>query len=175
MKRPALFLDRDGTLVHDEGYMSRPGQLRLIRNAVPGIRRLVALGYVPVVVSNQSGVGRGLFTRRQLDAMMKRLKRMLADRGVRLAGMYVCPHRPDTGCACRKPKPGLLRRAARELGLDLRRSIIVGDSARDVEAGRAVGARTILVATGAERRAAADFTARDLLHAARWVEGRAER
>jgi histidinol-phosphate phosphatase family protein len=169
-KRPAAFLDRDGTLVHDEGYMSRPEQLRPIRNAAAGIRRLVALGYVPVVVTNQSGVNRGLIKPREMTAMTKRLRAIFAERGVKFARVYVCPHRPDEGCDCRKPAPGLLRRAARELGIDLAASVMIGDSVRDVGAGKAVGARTIHVVTGAEREApGADYVARDILDAARWL------
>src|SRR5688572_23707599 len=118
-KRPALFLDRDGTIVHDGGYMSRPSELRLIRNAAVGIRRIAALGYLPVVVSNQSGVSRGLITPKQLDAMHRRLRLMLSTRGVRLGGIYACPHQDEDSCDCRKPKSGMLKRAARELRLDL--------------------------------------------------------
>ncbi len=163
-RRPALFLDRDGTLVHDEGYMSDPTRLRFKRNVVNGIRRIVAMGYVPVVITNQAGVGRGYFTIKQLDAMHARLQAMLRARGIELAGIYACPHHPDDGCACRKPKPGLLKRAARDLGLDLRRSVMIGDTDRDVGAGRAVGATSILIGKGK-----ADYAARDLLDAARWL------
>lgn len=149
--------------------MSRPSQLRPIRNAARGIKRLVAMGFVPVVVSNQSGVGRGLITPGQLDAMTRRLREIFDARDVRFAAVYVCPHHPDDRCSCRKPAPGLLRRAARELKLDLRSSVMIGDTTRDVEAGRAVGATSILVTTGVEKRGEADFVARDLLDAARWL------
>jgi len=168
-RRPAAFIDRDGTIVHDEGYMARPSQLRLIRNAANGLGRLAAMGYALVVVTNQSGVGRGLITPRQMAAMTRRLRAMLAARGVRLDGVYVCPHHPDDGCGCRKPKPGLLRRAAREMRLDLRRSVMIGDGARDVDAGRAAGAVAIQVTTGTKERTRADYLAKDLLDAARWV------
>ncbi|MBI2932420.1 MAG: HAD family hydrolase [Planctomycetes bacterium] len=174
-RRPAAFLDRDGTLVHDDGYMSRPEQLRPMRNAAYGIRRLIALGFVPVVVTNQSGVGRGLITRAQMARMTDRLRRLFAERGVRFAGVYVCPHHPDDGCACRKPKAGLLTRAARELKLDLKRSVMIGDSDRDVVAGRTVGARTILVGRKAMGRPSADHVARDLIDAARWLSRTASR
>ncbi len=165
-RRPALFLDRDGTLVHDEGYMSDPKRLRLKRNVVHGIKRIVAMGYVPVVVTNQAGVGRGYFTMKQLAAMHARLKAMLRARGIELAGIYACPHHPDDSCACRKPNPGLLKRAARELGLDLKRSVMIGDTDRDVGAGHAVGATSILIGEGK-----ADYVARDILDAARWLRG----
>jgi histidinol-phosphate phosphatase family protein len=167
MARPAIFLDRDGTLVHDEGYMSDPRRLRLKRNVVNGVKRFVAMGYVPVVVTNQSGVSRGLFTAAQLDRMHRRLTAMLKARGVRLAGIYACPHRDEDRCGCRKPKAGLLRRAARELGLDLRSSVMIGDTDRDVGAGRAVGATAILLGRGE-----ADYAAMDLVDAAKWVATR---
>ncbi len=173
MKRPALFLDRDGTLVHDDGYMSDPAKLRFLRNAVNGVKRFVAMGYVPVVVTNQSGVGRGYFTRAQLDRMHGRLKAMFRARGVKLAGIYACVHHPDERCACRKPAPGLLKAAARELGLDLKRSVIVGDTGRDVGAGRAVGATTICVGDAEGSRP--DYVAADLLEAAEWCAGRERR
>ena len=166
--RPAAFLDRDGTLVHDEGYMSRPERLRLKRNAANGLRRLAALGYRLVVVTNQSGVSRGYFTRGDLDRMHRRLRTLLRARGVRLDGVYACPHRDEDRCACRKPKPGLLKRAARELGLDLRRSVMFGDADRDVLAGRAAGARTVLVGDRAAEMP--DYNAKDLLDAAMWLE-----
>jgi D-glycero-D-manno-heptose 1,7-bisphosphate phosphatase len=169
-RRRAVFLDRDGTLVHDEGYMSRPEQLRPIRNAAAGVKRFIAMGFVPVVVTNQSGVSRGYFTARALDRMHRRLKALFRERGVRFDAIYACPHRDEDRCACRKPKPGLLQRAARELGLDLRRSVMIGDSDRDILAGRAAGAITICVGDpGASRP---DYVASDVVDAARWMEDR---
>ena len=167
MALPALFLDRDGTLVHDEGYMSDPSRLRFKRNVVHGVKRIIAMGFVPVVVTNQSGVSRGLFTAGQLDRMHARLSAMFRARGVRLAAVYACPHQDEDRCGCRKPKAGLLRRAARELKLDLRRSVMIGDTDRDVGAGRAAGATTIIL-----ERGEADYVAKDLLDAARWLATR---
>ena len=145
--------------------MSDPKRLRFKRNVVHGIKRIVALGYVPVVVTNQSGVGRGYFTMQQLDAMHAKLRAMLRARGLEVAGIYACPHHPDDRCACRKPKAGLLKRAARELKLDLARSVMIGDTENDVGAGRAVGATTVLVGAKGD----ADYVAKDLLDAARWL------
>ena len=157
MKRRALFLDRDGTVIRNRPYLDTPSGVRLLPNAVRGLKAWIRAGYLPIVVTNQSGIARGLFTRRRLDEIHRRLIALLRDRGVELAGIYVCPHHPEgkisryaKNCGCRKPKPGLLRRAARERRIDLRASVTVGDSVTDVAAGRAAGTRTILLGVDAK-------------------------
>jgi len=157
MKRRALFLDRDGTIIRNRPYLDTPSGVRLLPNAVRGLKAWIRAGYLPIVVTNQSGIARGLFTRRRLDEIHRRLIALLRDRGVELAGIYVCPHHPEgkvsryaKECGCRKPKPGLLRRAARERRIDLRASVTVGDSITDVAAGRAAGTRTILLGVDAK-------------------------
>lgn len=152
--------------------MSRPSQLRLLPNVAAGVKRMIALGYVPVVVTNQGGVARGLITPAQLEAMHRRLRALLRAKGVRLAAIEACPHRDEDGCSCRKPKPGMLKRAARALKLDLKRSVMIGDTHRDVEAGQAVGAATILLAEGDPPDCEPDFVARDLVAAAQWMAAR---
>lgn len=155
----AVFLDRDGTLVDELGYLARPEDLRLLPGAAEGVRRLNEAGWRAVVVTNQSGIARGLFGARELDLVHARLARELAREGAHLDGIYSCPHHPEHGpaplrqvCACRKPAPGLLLTAARELGLELAASWIVGDSWRDLEAGARAGlAGGILVLTGKGR------------------------
>jgi histidinol-phosphate phosphatase family protein len=146
---PALFLDRDGTLIVDQGYPSRPDLVRLLPGAAAGLAELARDGFRLVLVSNQSGVGRGLVTREQAEGVHRRAVECLAAHGVRLDGSYYCYHAPWEGCACRKPSPQLLRRAAEELNLDLGRSFLVGDKPSDVAAGRAAGCRTVLLAAGA--------------------------
>jgi histidinol-phosphate phosphatase family protein len=122
--------------------------VELIRGVGAALRRLGGLGLGLIVVTNQSDVGRGLFSHERLAEIHARLESLLADEGVRLAGIYSCPHHPDVGCACRKPRTGMLERAACEHGFESRRAFVVGDLASDVDLGRAVGATTVLVRTG---------------------------
>ena len=140
MSRHALlFLDRDGTLMHDVGYPKDPADVRLIDGAADAVRELVTLGFVPAVVSNQSGLARGLITRDEAQAVHARFVELFeAASGVRLPCWY-CPHGADDGCDCRKPKPGLLRIAASELGMVGKPGIMIGDKLSDVEAAQAAG------------------------------------
>lgn len=153
MKRPAVFFDRDGTLIDERGYLGDPSKIRFYPSAVPALRRLSKAGYRVVIVSNQSGVARGYFSLAEMKAVHARFIELLRKDGVRLDGAYFCPHAPDGGCRCRKPRPGMPRQAARELGIDLRRSFVVGDQLRDIAMARAVGARGVLVLTGGGRAA----------------------
>jgi D-glycero-D-manno-heptose 1,7-bisphosphate phosphatase len=148
--RPGVFLDRDGTLIEDSGYLHRPEDVRLLPGAARAVARLNAAGYAVVVVTNQSGIARGLYDVAAYQAVQGRLAHLLAAAGARLDGAYYCPHHPDhTGpCACRKPGVRLFEEAARSLGLDLHRSWFVGDRAGDVIPARALGGRGLLVATG---------------------------
>lgn len=153
----AVFLDKDGTLVEDVPYNVDPARVRLTRGAAEGLRALHAAGYGLFVISNQSGVARGYFPEAALAAVEARVRELLHEAGVPLAGFYYCPHHPKgvvpayaIACACRKPAPGLIERAAREHGLDLARSWFVGDILDDVQAGRAAGCRTVLLDTGHE-------------------------
>jgi len=136
--RRALFLDRDGTLIVDVGYPRDPAQVELLPGAAAALRELprdVAL----VIVSNQSGLARGLITANEADAVAARVAQRFALEGVLFDAAYVCPHGPDEGCRCRKPAPGMLLDAARDLGLDLAASVMLGDKPSDVEAGQAAG------------------------------------
>lgn len=159
-ERRFVVLDRDGTLIVEKHYLSDPDGVELIRGAGAALRRLGDLGLGLVVVTNQSGVGRGLFSHERLVEIHGRLETLLASEGVRLAGIYSCPHHPDVGCECRKPRTALLDRAASELGFDPRRAFVIGDAASDVELGRAVGATTLLVRTGYGAREAGSGAAR---------------
>lgn len=146
----AVFLDRDGTLIDDIGYISDPEDVRLVPGAADALRGLRDAGFRLVVVSNQSGLGRGLITQEQADAVHHRFVEELGRAGARIDGAFYCPHAPEDGCACRKPLPGLLLDAARGLGLDLGRSFMVGNSDVDRAAGEAAGARAILLADGTD-------------------------
>jgi D-glycero-D-manno-heptose 1,7-bisphosphate phosphatase len=155
--RPAVFLDKDGTLIVDVPYNVDPTLIRLTDGAIGGLRALHEAGYLLVVVSNQSGVARGIFEAPALHAVEARLRTLLGAAGVPLAGFYFCPHHPGgaveqyaVSCECRKPAPGLLLRAAADLGINVRRSWLVGDILHDIEAGRRAGCRTILLDVGHE-------------------------
>lgn len=161
----AVFLDKDGTLVENVPYNVDPGQVRLTHGAAEGLALLHAAGYRLYVVSNQSGVARGYFPEGALAGVEARLRGLLAEAGVPLAGFACCPHHPEgtvaeyaVECDCRKPAPGLLLRLAEADGVELALSWMVGDAPGDVEAGRRAGCRTVLVESGeeAERRLAAD-------------------
>lgn len=147
---PAVFLDRDGTLIEDVGYLERPEDVRLLTGVAAALGRLNEAGVPVVVVTNQSGIARGLFTREDFDATEARLDELLEAEGARVDGVYVCPHHPDVDgpCDCRKPASGLYREAAHDLALDLARSFYVGDRWRDVAVALEVGGTPILVATG---------------------------
>lgn len=148
MSHPCVLLDRDGTINVEVDYALDPDDIELVPGAVEGLRRIGALGFGMVVVTNQSPIGRGMLTRERLEEIHARLRVLLADEGVEIQAFYVCPHTPEDGCDCRKPRPGLALRAARELDIDLARSFVIGDHAGDMGLGRAVGATTILVRTG---------------------------
>jgi D,D-heptose 1,7-bisphosphate phosphatase len=142
----AVFFDRDGTLIVDHGYLSSPEQVEFLPGAIEVLRTLQNRNFLLVVISNQSGLGRGLITQKQADAVDQRFRTLLDENGIRLAGVYYCPHAPDHGCGCRKPQPGLLRKAAQDLNIDLAHSYMVGDKVSDYEAGQAAGCQAVLIA-----------------------------
>jgi len=148
MPNRAVFLDRDGTVNEDLGYICNPNDVRLLRGSAEAIRSLNQAGWLVVLVSNQSGIGRGLFDEAALTSIQERLNHELAQTGAHIDATFYCPHAPGDNCRCRKPNPGLLKRAASDFGIDLCRSWMVGDKVADVEAGRRAGCRTALVLTG---------------------------
>lgn len=152
--RKAWFLDRDGTVIVDRGYLADPAGVELLPGAAQALCRLAEAGYLLVMVTNQSGIGRGIFGESDYASVQRRVEAALAAEGVAVAGSYHCPHGPDDGCHCRKPRAGLLERAARELGIALDRSVMVGDKESDVEAGRRAGCRTVRIAAGPVETAA---------------------
>lgn len=181
-----MFIDRDGTLTEEVGYVNHPRRIRLLPRSAAAIRRLNASGIPVVVATNQAGVARGYFSADVLEATNDEMARQLKDAGARLDGLYVCMHHPTEGvppyrseCDCRKPKAGMLERAARELGLDLGASTMIGDKASDLECGRGVGAQAVLVLSGYglgeweyrrdSFRVPPDHVATDLLDAVEWV------
>ncbi len=153
--RIAVFLDRDGTLNEEIGFVRTPDELRLLPGAADAVSTLNRLGVVTCVISNQSGVARGALSEADLIPVHARLSDELRSTGAHVDRIYYCPHHPTQGvppyraeCECRKPRPGMLRQAEREFGLDLTRSFVIGDRMADVQAGQAVGSTTILVLTG---------------------------
>ena len=154
--RPAVFLDRDGTILDELGYLGDPDGVKLLPGAAAALARLNRAGLPALLVTNQSGVARGYFTEADLDAVHARMAELLAEEGAHLDGIYSCPHHPGAGeppyrreCDCRKPGPGLFLQAAREHDLDPTASAVVGDAARDLEAGERAGVPLrLLVATG---------------------------
>jgi D-glycero-D-manno-heptose 1,7-bisphosphate phosphatase len=179
MRKAAVFLDRDGTINEEMGYINHVSRLMLLPQAIPAIRRLNEAGCRVVVVTNQSGAARGYFPPSLVAQVHECLQDLLAQGGARLDGIYTCLHGPDEGCSCRKPKPGLIHQAAQELHLDLSRSYLVGDRFLDVETAVQAGVKGILVLTGygrgeyeylsGPRRVEPIHIAADLLAAAAWI------
>jgi D-glycero-D-manno-heptose 1,7-bisphosphate phosphatase len=144
--RPAVFFDRDGTIIHDVGYPKDPGQVQLLPGAGEALADLKKRGFALVLISNQSGIGRGLVTEREAEHVHQQVVSSLAQYSVQLDAAYYCPHAPAQRCCCRKPSPSMLLQAAGKCALDLACSFMVGDKPIDIEAGKRVGCRTILLA-----------------------------
>jgi D-glycero-D-manno-heptose 1,7-bisphosphate phosphatase len=157
---PVLFLDRDGVVIEDRHYLSDPDEVVLVDGAAQAFAAARSAGFRIVGVSNQSGLGRGIFGLAQFEAVMRRVDELLAAEGAAFDAMHYCPHAPGDGCSCRKPLPGLLEDAARRVPYDAARSWVVGDKASDVELARRAGLGAVLVHTGYGSSEAADVTAR---------------
>jgi D-glycero-D-manno-heptose 1,7-bisphosphate phosphatase len=166
----AVFMDRDGTVIVDAGYPSRAEQVELLPDTAAALARLKADGFKLVVISNQSGIGRGLVTEADAQRVHARFVAVLADAGVDLDGAYYCPHAPEDACTCRKPSPELILRAARELDLDPGRSFMVGDRDSDLESGRRAGCRTILLGRPTDGGPVADHVAGSWADVCEYVE-----
>ena len=189
-KNRVVFLDRDGTLCEEVGYLSSVEQMRLISRSGEAVRLLNQKGYKVVVITNQAGVARGFFPEAVLEGLHAEMVRQLREEGAYLDGIYYCPHHPSDGfppyrqeCNCRKPATGLLERAAADLNLDLLSGYMIGDHFSDVECGQRVGAETVLLLTGHGQEALAkreswlrppSFIAADLYEAVLWVLGKSE-
>lgn len=170
----AVILDRDGTIVVDRGYLDDPTQLCLLPGAAQGLRSLHEHGHQIIVVSNQSGVGRGRLTLTRMHEINALLTRMVEAAGAKLDGIYCCPHRPEDNCACRKPKTKLVLDAAAALGFDPNDCVVIGDKSSDIELGRRLQATTMLVSENGRASDGEwiepDFVVRDLAEAARVIE-----
>lgn len=173
MKR-AVFLDRDGTITREVGYLADPDALEFIPGVAEAIAMLNHNEWLSIVVTNQSGTGRGYFTRESVERVHHRMQHMLSKEGAFLDAIYYCPHRPEDGCDCRKPRIGLLRQAVADFGIELSHSYVVGDKLSDMEMGRRAGCNTALVLTGygkeSENEAGhVSFVAPDLRAAVDWI------
>jgi D-glycero-D-manno-heptose 1,7-bisphosphate phosphatase len=182
----AVFLDRDGTINEECGYLNHVDRLRLIDGAADAVKLFNQHGLKTIIVSNQSGVARGYFPETMLNALHEKLRGLLEERGAKLDAVYYCPHHPSAGeppyrqsCDCRKPNLGMIRRAEKQFSVVPRLSYMVGDKLSDVEFGRNAGCKAILVLTGygkgeweynrSKYSANPDYVARDVLDAAQWI------
>jgi len=189
VSRRAIFMDRDGTLCEEMGYVNHLTRSRLLPKSLEAIRLANEQGWLVIVATNQSGVARGLFTEEMVQSVHRQLRERAEAGGARIDALYFCPHHPREGsapwradCDCRKPRPGMLLRAAREHDIDLTRSWMIGDGFPDIEAGKAAGVRVVQVLTGYGRglvehhqdeyRSRPDYTAEDLLDAVRHIVSR---
>jgi len=167
-----VILDRDGTVIVERHYLSSPEGVELVPNAAAGLRHFEELGWGRLVVTNQSGIDRGFFDLPRVLEIHARLESLLAECGASVDGFYICPHTPEYNCACRKPKIGLIEKAAAEWDFDAAKCIVIGDKTCDIEMGRALGATTILVRSGYGEEhlrngwARPDFVVHDLKEAA---------
>jgi len=179
-KNRAVFLDRDGTINEEVGYLSRIEELKIYENAAEAIRLVKEKGFLAIVITNQSGVARGYFTEEFIITVHNKINEYLNARGTSLDALYYCPHHPKYGnehyrkeCPCRKPEPGLLLMAAEDFNIDLKSSYVIGDMLRDIDTARRVGAKGVMVKTGYGRNVVAtskpDYIAEDLLDAAKWI------
>jgi len=178
----AVFLDRDGTIIEDVGYLSNPQQIEFIPQSIEAIKLLNEAGYKVIVVTNQAGVARGYFTEDMLQTIDKTLQKQILRKGAYVDRIYYCPHHADHGiypynreCDCRKPNPGMLKKAAKDFDIDLSQSFMIGDKASDIGAGQNAGTKTILVLSGRgeveqERMTGKEtHIARNLLEAVNWL------
>ncbi len=174
-----IFLDRDGTIHADTGYLHSPEECRIYPAALQGLKLLAESGFLLFIVTNQSGVGRGYFPASAVEAVHRKIEDELGRDGIRLAGIAYCPHRPDEGCRCRKPSPDLVLELAGRHGVDLARSWFIGDKISDIQTGRRAGCRTVLLAGPGDlarmRRLEGwrepDRVTEDLHRAAIWITG----
>ncbi|MEY2537842.1 MAG: D-glycero-D-manno-heptose 1,7-bisphosphate phosphatase [Verrucomicrobiota bacterium] len=166
-KSAAVFLDRDGTIMRDVDYCGDPKNVEVFKNASPALRKLKERGYKLIVITNQSGIGRGYFSEAEYRAVEDEVARQVGDDLI--DATYYCPHLPADGCKCRKPSAEMVLSAAREHAIDLSRSFFIGDKKSDIECGRRAGVKTVLVKTGYGKdidHRLADLVASDLAEAA---------
>jgi histidinol-phosphate phosphatase family protein len=180
MTKKAVFLDRDGTINEEINYLSKIEELKVLPKVPSAIKLLNENGFLVIIITNQSGVARGIFTIGTLNEINEHLINTLRSEGAKIDGIFICPHHPDSGCDCRKPKTGLLKKAALEFKINMSSSYMIGDKYTDLKTGVNSGCKTILVLTGYGREETEkmddwdfkpDFVAGDLFEAAKWIIG----
>jgi len=177
MRRRFVMLDRDGTLLVERHYLARVEDVQVLSGAAQAVASFRDLGLGVILLTNQSGVGRGLFDLKRLHDIHAKMNQLLAEEGARLDGIYFCPHRPEDGCKCRKPATGMVEFASAELDFAPSEAFMIGDKSSDIEVGRGVGATTFLVQTGYgtrelhEGRVRPEYVAKDLLDAVNIIRG----
>ena len=170
-KQKAVFLDRDGTINEDFGYVCQLEDLKFLPNVVAGLKLLQARGYKLIIITNQSGIARGYYSIDDYHKLTSHMLKTLKEEGVRIDDIYYCPHGPEERCSCRKPSPKMVIDAAEKHNIKLEESFFVGDKEADIRTGKAAGCKTIMVLTGQGKNGLgdADHDADDLLDAARWI------
>lgn len=158
-------MDRDNTLIRDDGFFHDPNAVIFIPGALKGLLKLQHAGFLLFIATNQSGIGRGYFPKSAAIAVNEKITKLLRGKGIRMEKIYYCPHAPEENCPCRKPKPFLILKAAEEFGLDLAKSFFIGDHMKDMEAGRAAGTMTVFIGSP-EKSPVIDFAAPHLAEAA---------
>lgn len=175
MLNKAVFLDRDGTIAYDAHYCSTPDNFHLMPSVPEAISLLNSYGFKVILVTNQSGLARGLFDEKALEQIHNKMHDVLKKYSAHIDAVYYCPHHPDDNCDCRKPGTALFRKAAAEHGLDLAASYVIGDTQMDIGAGKALGCKTVLVTTGPsggkDITDKPDQVSNTLLEAAKWITG----
>lgn len=170
-KSKAVFLDRDGVIIEETGYGYKIEDLKLIKNAVEGLKLLK--DYRLFIITNQSGIGKGIYKIKDFIKYNNYLLKELKKRNISIEKTYYCPHKPEDNCSCRKPKAKFLKSAEKEFNLDIKKSFTIGDKKIDVELGKNAGCKSVLVLTGygakSQKSSKPDYTAKDLLDAAKWI------
>ena len=172
----AIFIDKDGTLIEDVPYNVDPARVRFEKYSFQSLSTLQQQGFYLIIISNQPGISLGYFNGEDLKKLEQKLKELLLDKDIRLDGFYYCPHSPEDSCNCRKPKPGLIFKAAKDMEIDLSQSWMIGDILNDVEAGRRSQCKTILIDNGNETEwitndhRVPDFVAKNFIEAANFIE-----
>ncbi len=171
-----ICMDRDGTLIEEKQYLHDPADVRLIPGAADELEKLHKKGFVFAIVTNQSGIGRGYYTEEDMHSVHREIERQLEPSGVTFSSIHFCPHLPDAGCACRKPKPTMIRDAREQAGVTPERTFMIGDKAADIEAGRRAGVTTLLVRSGygegteADGNVSPDHTCDTVTEALQWID-----
>jgi len=178
MKETAIFLDRDGTINVDNGYLYKIKDLNFINKSIGGLKLMQKANYKLIIVTNQSGIARGYYTEEDYFSFRNEMHKQLKEQGIIINSEYFCPHHPEgiigqykIDCQCRKPKIGMLEQAARDFNLDLRKCWMIGDALSDIQAGKNAGCKTIQMLTGKEKIKfnKSDFIAKDLIEAANYI------